>query len=143
MREIKFRAWHKPTKHMVQPEKLESINFETKVIGAYIEMGEKGFYKLRMSDFEIMQYTELHDDEEDQNELYESDIVEIEFEGEKYVCLIEFSAGTFLFTNDDLPDGYIPVHEFVDYDRRYGWVNGCRKLGNRWEHPNLLGGNQG
>lgn len=129
MREIKFRTWN-------------SVGREMNYVSKVSYFGGTGFYDQSLDNGNNiwMQYTELHDDEEDQNELYEGDIVEIEHEGEKFICLIEFAAGTFLFTNDNLPDGYIPVHEFVDYDHSYGWVNDCRLLGNKYENPEILKG---
>lgn len=72
MREIKFRAWYKPLGKMIEPNRLEHINFEVKVIGVYIDMDDRGFHKLRMSDFELMQYTGLKD--RYGKEIYEGDI---------------------------------------------------------------------
>ncbi|MNI45400.1 YopX protein [compost metagenome] len=57
MRDMKCKAYYKPLKIMLEPEQIESINFETKVLGVYIVMDGRGYHKLRMSDFEIMWYT--------------------------------------------------------------------------------------
>ena len=55
MRDVKApRAWYKPLGVMIQPENVESINFDTKVIGVYMKMDGKGFHRLRLSDFELM-----------------------------------------------------------------------------------------
>lgn len=88
MRDMKCRAYYKPLKRMLAPDQIESINFETKVFGVYIEMDGKGYHKLRMSDFEIMWYTGLQDRNE--KDIYEGDIVEAWSCGHKHTGQIEW-----------------------------------------------------
>ncbi|MNJ56696.1 YopX protein [compost metagenome] len=124
MREYKFRVWHKAAEQMLHGQ----------VPGDCFRWAREG------QPLVIMQYTELHDDTEDDNELFEGDIVAITWADEKHICKIEFSAGTFMFVADSLPDGYLPLHELAEYDRRYGWIEGAKKLGNIYTSPELLGG---
>src|SRR5690606_7283386 len=84
--------------------------------------------------------TGLHDDVEDGNKLYQDDIVAVTWADKKHICKIEFSAGTFMFVADSLPDGYLPLHELAEYDCGYGWVEGAERLGDIYTNPELLGG---
>lgn len=86
----------------------------------------------------VGQYTELHDDSEDQAELFEGDKVQVEYKGETHICKIEFFAGSFAFVADSLPEGYLYMNELAEYDREYGWVEGTIKIG--LDNPDLLEG---
>lgn len=74
MNGLKIRAYYKPLKRMLLPKEIESINFDTKVLGVYLEMDGRGYQKLRMSDFDIMSATGMQDKEN--NEIYKDDILD-------------------------------------------------------------------
>lgn len=137
---MKMRAFYKPLKQMLEPDQIESINFDTKVLGVYMEMDGKGYHRLRMSDFEIMWYTGVHDDTEEQAELFAGDIAEVEYEGQKHVCKVQYCGSGYMFVADSLPDGYIWFIDFIEFDRDYCWAEGTKKVGNIYDNLDQLDG---
>jgi uncharacterized phage protein (TIGR01671 family) len=86
------------------------------------------------SRYELMQYTEIHDNTEDENEIFENDIIEFNYKGELYKGIIKFEVGSFIVACNDIDDGYIWLHEIVESDRDYRWING-KIIGNIYENP--------
>jgi hypothetical protein len=124
------RAWYKPLGVMIQPEKVESINFETKVVGVYLEMDGRGFHRLRLSDFELMFYAGFHDDSDDPVEVFQGDVVQFEYEGEGHTCEVKYEGSGFMFVADSLPDGYLWASELIEFDGSYCWAEGVMVVGN-------------
>lgn len=126
MRPIKFRAYWKPGKVMISSQNIESINFETKVLGVYYPIGNIGFQKLRMSDFELMQWTGLND----------SNGVPI-YEGDRFR-----STGKSIGTIEYIEDGFKIVWD----EPNYGCLNNILRvhakdgeiIGNRYENSELI-----
>jgi len=134
MRDNRPRAWYKPLGVMIPPEKVESINFETKVIGVYLEMDGRGYHKLRLSDFILMWPTHLSD--RSGKEIYEGDIVRehaagIHFDPDDYtIKVVEWWAfGWMPFARvigGKMHDHAVMIRSYV-------------VIGNIYEHPHLLG----
>lgn len=137
-REHKYRAWYKPLGVMIESKDLVMIEFEAKFIGAYILIEGKGYNRLRLSDCELMQYTGVHDDGEDEEEICDSDIVELQYENETHICKIKREGCGFMFVADSLPDGFLWMTEVLECDRNYWWVEGTRKVGNIYDNPELI-----
>lgn len=118
MREIKFRAWHKP--------------FKKTKFGSEFVYGAKAFDFWNMSpdDYTLEQFTGLHD--KNGKEIYEGDIVE--FKTLK-------RSKNFGFENE-------LVHDVVNYSDYSEWLvgnsllsrifNGSEVIGNVHENPELL-----
>ncbi|WP_413523715.1 YopX family protein [Latilactobacillus curvatus] len=112
MREIKFRAWDKVRKIIVN---VVMLSFEQDVLGFddsdAIEYGNT-------RDFELMQYTGL----KDMNgvEIYEGDILQ-DPDDEGFCYEVEYDYGRFSCGDNDLID-----------------CLGCNVVGNRFDNPELL-----
>lgn len=89
----------------------------------------------------VGQYTGVHDDTDDQAELFDRDIVEVEYKGHKHICEVRYCGGGYMFVADSLsPDGYLWFADFIEFDRKYCWAEGTKKLGDIYTNPELLGG---
>ncbi|WP_059050008.1 YopX family protein [Paenibacillus senegalimassiliensis] len=144
--DMKLRAFYKPLKLMLQPEQIESINFDTKVLGVYMEMDGKGYHQLRMSDFDIMWFAGFQDVHG--KDVFQGDIREFEDMGEegheykegydftnRAVVMIEegrFAFGSFMDSNSGV------LEEINLHDETYSAMQHSRVIGNIYENPELL-----
>lgn len=130
MREIKFRAFYKPLEMMIPNKNIESINFETKVLGIYLPIENRGFHKFRLSDFELLQSTGLKD--KNGAEIYEGDLFRTADVDNVYIDIVVWSEidGSWAFEN---AHGHCTVLA-NDINLSHGEV-----IGNIYEHPHLLG----
>lgn len=133
-REIKYRAWDTVAEQMLP---VEIINFRQDLIT--LDEGDNSVSDTAEM-FILMQYTGVHDDSEDQEELYDGDIAEVEHEDQKHICKVQYCGSGYMFVADSLPDGYLWLTEFIEFDREYCWAEGTKKLGNIYDNPNLLEG---
>ena len=132
MREIKFRAWLKEEKKMVN---VETIDFTDKSI-QYLEKNEfiNAYLSRRMifGDVELMQYTGLKD--KNDKEIYEGDILFFRDENMKYVAVWQDTA--FI----------IKSIEIRKYSEKMCWLDDteicCEIVGNIYENKKLLEENE-
>ena len=129
MREIKFRAWVKDGKEIVDVEEIDFMNKvinyiyndyknnEQEIIGAYFE------------DIELLEYSGLKDMKG--KEIYEGDIL-FESSIEEYFKVV-FENGSFKAEFE----GDFEEHSFDLIDVV---AQGCEVVGNIYENPELLGG---
>ena len=132
MREIKFRAWLKEDKKMVNVETMDftdkSIQYlkKSEIINAYILRRESD------DDVELMQYTGLKD--KNDKEIYEGDILFFRDENMKYIVVWQDAA--FI----------IKSIEIRKYSEKMCWLDDteicCEIVGNIYENKKLLEENE-
>lgn len=116
MREIKFRAWNKETKKMIDPHKLTPLALHKDCA----EM--KGVFLPFHKDLELIEYTGLKD--KNGKEIYEGDILQI-FDKNHEVKIINTESKCFVdYGYPDKHNGPTPY-----------WVE---IIGNIYENPKLL-----
>ena len=131
MREIKFRAWLKEEKKMVN---IETMDFTEKSI-QYLEKSEiVNAYLLRrvgFDDIELMQYIGLKDKSD--KEIYEGDIVLVKPGGTStwYKTIVKFKEGAFIASLIDGED-YIYI-----FNRGFD-SNDFEIIGNIYKNKKLL-----
>lgn len=129
MREIKFRAWLKDEKKMVE---VEEISFLGQKQIAYDEI--VGIHSLHytlwvdLEDIELMQYTGLKDN--NGVEIYEGDIVKCYYD----LYIVKFQNSSFQFC---------PICQTCRNKVAYIFSDGavkssCEVIGNIYDNPNLL-----
>ena len=136
-REIKYRAWLKEEKKMVN---VETIDFSEKSI-QHLEKNEIiDAYLLRttfLEDIELMQYTGLKD--KNGKETYEGDILKYKFPYDrrlKHVSLVKFIETEASFGLKDIYGNEIPLYRITAN-------NYFEVIGNIYENPELLEGKNG
>lgn len=140
MKELKFRAFHKPSKKMFD---VGMIDFLSEKLYEYISLGMSSFDGMEMYDLqdcELMQFTGLKD--VDGKEIFGGDVVEIKFDD-------YYSNNSFTIDEDSTHKGEI-VFEFFGYyikfpDMCFMSINdiadyefNIKILGNIHQNPELL-----
>lgn len=132
---IKYKAFYKPLQVMIESAKLESINFDTKVLGIYHPIEIKGFHRFRMSDFELMQYIGSKD--KHGNEIHKGDIVK--------VLIMGGYSDHYTDREHILPVVYNGLNaSYEPFDRCRMWrdeelnLSAVEIIGNIYENPELL-----
>lgn len=103
----------------------------------------KPFYRIISEVHEVIsetvgQFTGVHDETDDEAEVFKGDIVEFFYEGKKCIGSVVFEAGAYIIVCNELPDSYITLLSIAESDRNYFWIN-AKVIGNIHDKPDLLG----
>lgn len=110
---IKFRAWDKKEKKMIEVQEMYfNWKEEWVVVEGYIDL----------QDFELMQYTGIND--KSGKEIYENDIIETK----GYVTVVRYEAPKFCCRYDK---GKAEMMDFDPFEE-------CEVIGNVYQNPELL-----
>lgn len=97
MREIKFRAWHKEKKEIVNVEEIDFMNKVINYIENDYENNRQEIIGAYFEDIELMQYTGLKD--KNNKEIYEGDIVILH--NGKYKVIFNTEEARFVLRDDE------------------------------------------
>ena len=129
MREIKFRAWLKKEKRLIE---VSEINFERGILS--IPVNEECYSIVKsFEDIELMQYTGLKD--KNGKEIYEGDILKIKYlEEEHYRTTTEEYERIDIVNNTLFGEILSGYYESVDDEHK----RSIEVIGNIHENPELL-----
>lgn len=131
-----YKSWYKPLKVMIEPNKLVMINFDTKVLGVYMVMDGKGYHVLRMSDFELLQFSGVEDALD--HKLFDGDIIVFPYEASHIKAQVQREGPGWLLASHALDDGYIWISDVVESLDGTFYIPGSKLLGNIYSNPELL-----
>ena len=124
-REFKFRAWCK--EHKVMVDKIDFVKWNEKR-----ELFVNQDHRCAGEEI-LLQYTGIHDNTDEEKEIYEGDKIKFIYEGYEYTGEVKFEVGTFIIGCNELPDSYVALIEIINLDRGYWWING-EVIGNIYEN---------
>ncbi len=121
MREIKFRAYIRRLKWMVQ---VERICFDIGTVEVDLTDGNGDTAEYYFGEIELMQFTGLKD--KNGIEIYEGDVVEAtRYDGLAVTGVVDFRDCSFVIST-----GYQTIYTWIDYQ--------IEVIGNIYENPELL-----
>ena len=128
MREIKFRAWHKEKKEIVNVEEIDFMNKVINYIDNDYENNRQEIIGAYFEDIELMQYTGLKD--KNGKEIYEGDIVKLRANHGIGVVKYYDEWGAFVVE-------YIKLKKIAVLGMNY-YEEDIEVIGNIYENPKLI-----
>ena len=129
MREIKFRAWNKLYKRMI--EFVGAINFlDGKVFDA------SNLYSRDLKYIDLMQYTGLRD--KNGKEIYEGDIISADFDGEGMLFEVAWNNNAMAWDIKDKNGVF--YFDIYENGSPFKFLKNIKVIGNIYENPELLKG---
>ena len=151
MREIKFRAWHKGKKEIIDVEEIDFMNKVINYIENDYENNRQEIIGAYFEDIELMEYTGLKD--KNGKEIYEGDVVKLIHTGieisadrledlKRFVGIIKYENGIFKIVRTEkslIESKYFEmeqkkVSEIFIYSKLYD----LEVVGNIYENPELI-----
>lgn len=138
MSEIKFRGFSISKKAWVYGFIwiVPGVNLHYILTGK-IDVKDCSIEKYEVYPESVGQYTGLHDNTEDEKEIYEKDKIRFVYEEQTNIGYIDYDGGSFHIVCNELPDSYIQLFDIASCDRDYWWIEG-EVIGNIYENKNLL-----
>jgi len=135
MRRIKFRAWDKKLKVMINPDYSDWEDFMIEPDGTVFRSYEYGTYETYRTkekvDYELMQYTGLKD--KNGKDIYEGDILKINGGAKDFMVTVTFEYGCFGVRGKVFQDNHNELKYYTDLD-----FCSVEVAGNIHENPTLV-----
>lgn len=127
MREIKFRGKSKVNREWIHGGILQRRGYTA--ICVYSDYHQWHEF-IEVDPKTVGQYAGFKDDTDESVEVFEGDIVQIDYYGEGHTCEVQYHGSGFLLAADSLPDGYIWAQEMVLSDGELAWAEYVTVVGN-------------
>lgn len=135
MREIKYRAWHKPTQKMFDVFSLAAdYIFEDSMEGIHTSPT----LPANTIDCELLQFIGFKDWKA--TEIYEGDILSVEYRDQTYIKEVRWNqqGGCFYLINKTVIEFLSLAANWNDEDPNVVYLTKCEKIGNIYQNPELL-----
>ena len=149
-REIKFRAWDEEEKKMHYSDSKLDYGMWFSLDRGKVECLRNCAYADSFGDEHddwqpldnIMEctgltaYWDTTENELQEREVWEHDLLEVEYNGKKVIAEVKFECGMYILASNEFVDSYIPLFDVVQIED-VGWLD-AKVLGNIFENPELL-----
>jgi hypothetical protein len=77
------------------------------------------------------------ENEPQEADVWEGDVLEVEYDGKKVVAVVRFEVGMFILASFEFNDSYIPLFDVVEVDGDEAYIK-AKVIGNIHDTPELL-----